>query len=99
MEAPAGNHFCAKKNDVCDDFYDCRIIRCIYKKAEQGNPYWKNIDAIAKRQREKGMDKYGMMLEDNPLELEKRIEYLEEELVDGLMYCEWIKDGLRRKSG
>ena len=99
LEAQAGNHFCTNKNDVCDDFNDCRIIRCIYKKAEQENPYWQNIEAIAKRQREKGLDKYGMRLEDNPLELEKRIEYLEEELVDGLMYCEWIKDGLKKRGG
>ena len=100
LEALAGNHFCAGKGDVCDDFAHCRSI-CVYygKKLAQGkeSPYWQNVNEIAKRQREKGLAKYGMRLEDNPLEIEKRIEYLEEELVDGLMYCEWIKDCIRNE--
>lgn len=99
LEALAGNHFCTTKNDVCDDFNDCLINRCIYKKAEQENPYWQNIEAIAKRQREKGISTYGVGIENNTWEIEKRIEYLEEELVDGLMYCEWIKDGLKKRGG
>ena len=56
------------------------------------NPYWKNICAIADRQREKGIKTYGSGIEDNPADIITRIEYLEEELVDALMYCEWIKD-------
>lgn len=58
------------------------------------NPYWNNICAIAERQRKKGMETYGKGLEDNQKDIITRIEYLEEELVDALMYCEWIKDYL-----
>lgn len=60
------------------------------------NPYWKNICAIADRQREKGIKTYGSGIEDNPADIISRIEYLEEELVDALMYCEWIKDYIGR---
>lgn len=56
------------------------------------NPYWNNICAIAERQRKKGMETYGKGLEDNKADIIARIEHLEEELVDALMYCEWIKD-------
>jgi hypothetical protein len=60
-----------------------------------GNPYWNNICAIADRQREKGIKTYGSGIEDNPADIITRIEYLEEELVDALMYCEWIKNYIR----
>ena len=59
---------------------------------KMNNPYWNNICAIAERQRKKGMETYGKGLEDNQKDIITRIEYLEEELVDALMYCEWIKD-------
>lgn len=58
--------------------------------------YWDRVTVIAQRQREKGLNKYGMKLEDNDWPIEKRLEYLEEELIDGLMYIEWIKEGLRK---
>jgi hypothetical protein len=61
------------------------------------NPYWGRICAIAEKQREKGMDTYGQGLEDNPAEMMERIEHLQEELIDGLMYCEWIKEKLLEK--
>ena len=60
----------------------------------KSNPYWTRITAIAERQRQKGIDTYGQGLEDNTAAMLTRIEYLEEELVDGLMYCEWMKDKL-----
>lgn len=59
------------------------------------NPYWKNICAIAERQRAKGVATYGQGIEMNPADVITRIEYLQEELVDALMYCEWIKDGIK----
>ena len=62
------------------------------------NPYWNNICAIAERQRKKGMETYGKGLEDNKADIIARIEHLEEELVDALMYCEWIKDSVRGSS-
>ena len=59
------------------------------------NPYKDNIDAIFKKQRAKGLETYGMGLEDNtdPSAIE-RIEYIEEELVDALNYLEWLKEKL-----
>ena len=56
------------------------------------NPYWENIEAIADRQRQKGIDTYGQGLEENPADMVTRLTYLEEELIDALMYCEWIKE-------
>ena len=56
------------------------------------NPYWANIEAIAARQRQKGIDTYGQGLEANPADIMIRLTYLEEELVDALMYIEWAKD-------
>lgn len=65
----------------------------------ENNPYWRRITAIAGRQRQKGIDTYGQGLEDNTAAMLTRIEYLEEELVDGLMYCEWMKDKLGKRGG
>jgi hypothetical protein len=56
------------------------------------NPYWGNICAIAERQRKKGIETYGKGLEMNPADVITRIEHLQEEMIDALMYCEWIKD-------
>lgn len=63
-----------------------------------GNVYWKNICQIAAKQRQKGMATYGKGLEDNHADAITRIEYLEEELVDALMYCEWIKEQMRSRN-
>ena len=66
--------------------------------AEKTN-YAENITALIAKQRDKGLAKYGETLEDNTtLSRVQRIEHLEEELVDALMYAEHIKavveDGL-----
>lgn len=58
----------------------------------ENNPYWERVCAIADRQREKGISTYGQGIEKNPADIIKRIDHLQEELVDALMYCEWIKD-------
>ena len=63
------------------------------------NPYWDNICKIADRQRNKGIETYGKGIEMNPADAVTRIEYLQEELVDALMYCEWIKASLLEKKG
>jgi hypothetical protein len=55
------------------------------------NPYWGNICAIADRQRKKGIETYGQGLEMNPADTITRIEHLQEELIDALMYMEHIK--------
>lgn len=58
--------------------------------------YWANVCGLQKRQAKKGMRKYGKRLEDNDsLAMWERLEYLEEELIDGLMYIEHIKQGFR----
>ena len=58
--------------------------------------YWANITQIYSRQRSKGIHSYGQTLEENTklTDLE-RLEYLEEELVDALMYIEHIKAGIK----
>ena len=58
----------------------------------RNNPYWQNIQDIADRQRQKGIDTYGQGLEENPADMATRLTYLEEELIDALMYIEWAKD-------
>lgn len=56
------------------------------------NKYWDGITSIYNKQREKGVSKYGQVLEDNTvLDKEEVITYLQEELIDGLMYCEHLK--------
>ena len=70
---------------ICPDCYETEVI---------ANPYWERINAIAEKQRAKGINKYGVGLESNPAAILERINHLQEELIDGLMYCEWIKDHL-----
>ena len=59
------------------------------------NPYWGRISAISERQRAKGIQTYRQGLESNPAAILTRLMYLEEELIDGLMYIEWIKDKIK----
>ena len=62
------------------------------------NPYWEHIEAISKAQRAKGIKTYGMGLEVNTApSIVERLNYIEEELIDALMYIEWVKDGLSGK--
>lgn len=68
--------------ELCPDFYEPEQI---------ANPYWERICKLSEKQREKGMKTYGQGLEDNPLSIMERLTYLEEELIDGLMYIEHIK--------
>lgn len=58
------------------------------------NPYWDRITELANKQRQKGIETYGQGIEDNKLPVEERIRYIEEELIDALMYLEWLKGGL-----
>ena len=58
------------------------------------NPYWDRINELANKQRQKGIETYGQGIEDNKLPVEERIRYIEEELIDALMYLEWLKEGL-----
>ena len=63
-----------------------------YRDRQDENPYWKRICKLSDKQRAKGVKTYGQGLESNPAAIIERIDHLEEELIDGLMYCEWIKD-------
>lgn len=64
--------------------------------SRQNNPYWERITQIADRQRQKGIDTYGQGLERNTVpNAVERIEYIQEELIDGLMYLEWLKAKLK----
>lgn len=64
------------------------------KNAEK-HPYRAEVEKLLDRQEEKGIDKYGVTLDQNTtLTDAQRIEHLEEELVDALMYCEHLKAGI-----
>lgn len=65
----------------------------------KSNPYWENVCIISDKQRQKVIDTYVQGLEDNTWDIEKRLQYLGEELIDALMYIEWIKEGLRERKG
>lgn len=55
--------------------------------------YRENVVRMIDGQIEKGYSKYGVLLEQNKtLTFKQRIEHLQEELIDGLMYCEHIKE-------
>lgn len=58
--------------------------------------YGKRISALIEHQEMKGIAKYGETLEENiTLTTEQRVEHLAEELIDGLMYCEHLKEAIR----
>lgn len=57
--------------------------------------YRDNILKLMEKQRAKGIAKYGSVLEDNrTLSITQRIDHIEEELIDALMYCEHIREVL-----
>ncbi len=54
--------------------------------------YWENIEKLHRKQEQKGLEKYGMLLEQNTeLTAEERVQHIQEELIDALMYCEHLK--------
>ena len=98
--------FCNGKKAVCNDNRDTACMDCEFLSGTGGyfielgeNPYWERICELANYQRSKGIGKYGKGLEDNPAAMIARITHLQEELIDGLMYCEWIKDKLMELEG
>ena len=71
-------------------------MNILEKEAYEVNPYWDNIQAIADTQRAKGINTYGQGLEANKeLDIEETLTYLQEELIDALMYVEHVKAQLR----
>lgn len=74
---------------------DCMVQgNFIAWESSEDNPYWNRICKLSERQRAKGISTYGQGLENNTAAMLERITHLEEELIDGLMYCEWLKDKL-----
>jgi len=60
------------------------------------NPYWDRITAVANRQRSKGIKEYGKGVEDDTADINVRLDRIEEELIDALMYIEHLRDGISR---
>lgn len=56
------------------------------------NKYWSKVTQVYLKQRHKGLSKYGKPLEENKLDIIDRLNHIEEELVDALMYIEWLKE-------
>jgi len=57
------------------------------------------LDRIIDRfrsQEAKGINKYGQVLEQNHGDIQYRLEHLAQELSDGLMYVEWIKENYQQ---
>ena len=58
--------------------------------------YWSRVCEIQKRQTDKGLKKYGQVLEDTPdMAISTRLNHIEEELIDALMYIEHLKEILK----
>lgn len=85
------NFYCHAKQGECYKMVSTCSGCEFFGRDDDPNPYWERICKLSKRQREKGMKTYGQGLEDNPLSIMERLTYLEEELIDGLMYIEHIK--------
>ena len=62
----------------------------------ENNPYWERITNIAIDQREKGLSEYGHGLEFDDADIMTRLDRIQEELIDALMYIEHLKDGIRK---
>lgn len=94
------SYYCNGKKDICTEmicsescqFYDGSGG---YYIPVDNNPYWRRIEAIAARQRAKGMKTYGQGIEANPEALHKRIDMALEELIDLAMYLCWVDDKIK----
>ena len=60
--------------------------------------YWDLATKKQERQARKGMREYGMALENNTeMDMEERLNMLEEELIDSIMYIEHILEAIKEK--
>lgn len=83
--------FCIDCPDYGKDTDRCKSCQKVPAKPKKD--YWANICEINKQQENKGINKYGYTLENNPLKgVPVWIRYMEEELIDGLKYAEKILD-------
>lgn len=100
-------YYCNGKKGICTidpwKAHDCDTCEHVDGSGgyfiEDENPYWERICKLSAKQRVKGLETYGQGLESNPAAMQKRIEHLQEELIDALMYCEWMKDKLTEMEG
>ena len=77
-EIPEGRHIC---------------LKCEREPITPRPGYWPKICAIQQRQTDKGLKKYGQILEENTvMSPRERLEAIEEELIDALMYIEHLKE-------
>jgi len=58
--------------------------------------YRGRIIALHKQQTDKGLEKYGTVLEQNTDDIFKRLEHFRQEMLDGLNYSFWLEDELRK---
>lgn len=96
---------------TCKEYESCAfreahgnaVGRACYKSVEiltpkpQDSRYLTRIIDRFKRQEQKGISKYGTFLEDNPRGVIEALEYLAEELTDGLNYIEEAKEKIEQK--
>lgn len=62
----------------------------------KNNLYWERITEKANSQRSKGIKEYGRGIEDDTAPIDVRLDRIEEELIDALMYLEHLRDGINR---
>lgn len=60
------------------------------------NNYRSRLIALYEAQTQKGIDKYGTVLEQNTDDVFKRLEHFRQEMLDGLNYSFWLEDELRK---
>lgn len=75
--------------------YSVLFIRPIAqpKAKAEDNKYREPIIERVDSQTMKGIDKYGTVLPQNKAPMPERLEHVAQELTDGLVYIEWIKEG------
>ena len=59
--------------------------------------YRQAIIDLLDKQTHKGLLKYGKPIDKNPLDIVTRLEYIQEELIDGLVYIEHVKQWFTEK--
>ncbi len=74
--------------------YEDQIKEWAVQRLAEGEGYEREIMDLFYRQRCKGEWKYGMTLDENKMFLRERLEHLEEELMDALVYIQHIKVSL-----
>lgn len=89
---PKGWEICCDKGFYEMSNEDLVYLSSVIEPNANNERYWSNICEMQRKQTEKGKRTYGQILEENTsMSVIERLEYLEEELIDALMYIEHIK--------